>query len=481
MKLVPQTIRVQIMAAFSVCFIFMAVIIAINYSNSRRLSRAMQLFELAGELNSTILEMRRYEKNYFLYRQPFNYEENIAYTNQLALTLKREHDILEEAIGHENDALFVRYASDYASLMAKMHRTNCEQSDCTDLQGEIRGAGQNMLTLADQLVTAQRRTIDGLLRQMIPLPLLSLLMLVVLLGFVIFFIGEKVIRPLARIIRESDAVAQGAFQRITPLGNTQNEIHYLVAAINRMVSELEKRQEQLIQSRKLASIGTFTAGIAHEINNPVNNISLILESLIEDGAGMDEAERNKMYQDAMDQADRTSEIVKNLLEFSRASRPRLEEVDLEEVVDKTARLLNNELKLNAIRFTKQAQPRLPRVHLDKGGLQQVLLNLFMNSIQAMERGGELMVKIGPADNPDEARIEVIDNGPGIPPEYLSQIFDPFFTTKKEGIGTGLGLSVSYNIIKKNKGRLEVQSRPGQGTRFSIFLPWAGPVSTGNNP
>jgi signal transduction histidine kinase len=137
-------------------------------------------------------------------------------------------------------------------------------------------------------------------------------------------------------------------------------------------------------------------------------------------------------------------------------------------------LLSNELKLNGITFNKQVLARLPRTRLDKGGLQQVLLNLFMNAIQAMDRGGELMVKIGPADNPGEARIDVIDNGPGIPPDYLNQIFDPFFTTKKEGVGTGLGLSVSYNIIKKNKGRLEVESQPGLGTRFSIFLPWTGP-------
>jgi len=103
----------------------------------------------------------------------------------------------------------------------------------------------------------------------------------------------------------------------------------------------------------------------------------------------------------------------------------------------------------------------------------VLLNLFMNSIQAMESGGELKVVVGPAEMPSEVRIDVADNGPGIPTEYMSQIFDPFFTTKKEGMGTGLGLSVSYNIIKKNGGRMEVQSQPGQGTCFSIFLPLSG--------
>jgi signal transduction histidine kinase len=300
---------------------------------------------------------------------------------------------------------------------------------------------------------------------------------VILLGFVIFYIGERVIRPLARITRESEAVAKGAFQRITPYGNDKNEIHHLVSAINRMMAELEKRQEQLIQSRKIASIGTLTAGIAHEINNPINNLSLTLEALIEDGDSMDGQERRQLYREAMDQVDRTSEIVKNLLEFSRASHPKVENVDLEEIVEKTARLLNNEMNFNNIRFVKTVAKGMPRIRLDKGGLQQVLLNLFMNAIQAMGKDGELKVVIGSGENPGEVRIDVLDTGPGIPSEYLDQVFDPFFSTRKEGEGTGLGLSVSYNIIKKNGGRMEVYSPPGQGARFSIFLSSVPPNGT----
>jgi two-component system, NtrC family, sensor kinase len=178
----------------------------------------------------------------------------------------------------------------------------------------------------------------------------------------------------------------------------------------------------------------------------------------------------------MDQADRTSDIVKNLLEFSRASHPKVEYIDLEEIVDKTARLLNNELKLNNIRFVKEIGGDLPRIRLDRGGLQQVLLNLFINSLQVMGKDGELRVAIGPAETPDEVRIDVIDSGPGIPAEFIDQVFDPFFTTKQEGEGTGLGLSVSYNIIEKNGGRMEVKSPPGQGACFSILLP----TNTGEN-
>jgi two-component system, NtrC family, sensor kinase len=470
MMLIPNTIRGQIMTAFLSCFVFMGIIIALNYSNFRSLSRSMQFFEIAEELNKNLLEMRRYEKNYFLYRQGFNYEENVTYANQLALTLQREHFSLVAAIGQRNYENFVEYVNDYDGLMARLHQSSCEPNDCASLKEQIRGVGQNLMVLADQLVTNERHTINHLLQHMFPLPLISLLFLVILLGFVIFFIGEKVIRPLARITRESEAVAQGMFQRITPYGGYKNEIHLLVSAINRMMDELQKRQEQLIQSRKIASIGTLTAGIAHEINNPINNLSLTLEALIEDGECMDTQERQQLYQEAMDQADRTSEIVKNLLEFSRASHPKVEYINLEELVDKTARLLNNEMKLNNIRFVKQISGSLPRLRMDKGGLQQVLLNLFINSLQVMGNDGELKVVLGPAETPGEIRIDVIDSGPGIPEEFLGQVFDPFFTTKQEGEGTGLGLSVSYTIIKKNGGRMEVKSPPGEGACFSIILP-----------
>lgn len=476
MQFMPKTIRGQITAAFLICFAFMAVIIALNYINSSRLSESMQFFELAEDLNSTILEMRRYEKNYFLYRQEFNYEENITYTNQLALTLQREQENLIKAIGRNNYEKFVKNVQDYSMSMAKLREPSCDSGGCPDLQVLIRGLGQNLLLLADQLVVTERRIIERLIGRMIPLPFISLILMIVLLGFVVFFIGEKVIRPLARITRETEAVARGAFQRITPYNDAENEIHHLVNTINRMVAELEKRQEQLIQSRKIASIGTLTAGIAHEINNPVNNISLILESLIECADSMDETERRKLYHEAMDQADRASEIVKNLLEFSRANHPHLEVINLVEVVEKTVRLVRNELDLHQIHFVQEVRDDHLIARLDRSGLQQVLLNLFMNSIQAMNQGGELKVIISRVDILNEARLDVIDNGCGIPAEDINQIFDPFFSTKKEGVGTGLGLSVSYNIIKKNGGRIEVKSRPGVETCFSIFLPLAQTAS-----
>ncbi len=166
-----------------------------------------------------------------------------------------------------------------------------------------------------------------------------------------------------------------------------------------MVTELESRQEQLVQSRKIASLGTLSAGIAHEINNPLNNISLILESMLEEADELGGEECRRLLQDAMDQADRASDIVKNLLEFSRASHPRPEDVNLEELIDKTAAPGTQRARPAPHRILQRGPGALPRVRLEKGGLQQVLLNLFMNSIQAMDDGGSCGLSWAGAERP----------------------------------------------------------------------------------
>ncbi len=470
MKIMPSTIRGQVTMAFSACFLFMALMIGINYSNFYRLSGSMQFFEIAEDLNSSLLEMRRYEKNFFLYQKENDFEENLTYTNRLALILQREKENLVGSIGKENYDRFLKYTGEYSTLMEKLRKNPRNQEESLSLQERIRGTGQNLLVLADQLINNERREIHQRLQRMISFPMVNLVLLVLLLGFVVFFIGEKIIRPLARITRESEAIAQGIFQgKISPLrGNSDNEICHLTDALNRMMTELESRQEQLVQSRKIAAVGSLTSGIAHEINNPINNIVLTLETLAEDNQTLKPEERLQLYQEALDQADRASDIVKNLLEFSRANHPRVEEVSLEELIDKTIRLLNNEFKVHHIKISKDIKWSFPRLLLDKSGLQQVLVNLIMNSIQAMPKGGKLSLILDRVNQ--EARIDINDTGPGIPAENLSRIFDPFFTTKKEG--TGLGLSVSYNILQKQGGRIEVRSTEGQGTTFSLYLPFS---------
>ncbi len=466
----PKTIRSQVIMAFSACFLFMAIMIAVNYSNFHRLTGAMHFFELSGDINNTITEMRRYEKNYFLSREAFSYEENLTFTNRLTMMLSREKVNLIGAIGEGNHQRFLKYVDEYSSLMGELRKTPWKEECCVELQSQIRKTGQSLHSFADQLVSTERREVNHRLQRMLPLSIINLAILIFLLVFIVFFITEMIIRPLARITRESEQIAHGAHLRITPFGESGNEIHRLISAVNYMMGELESRQEQLLQSRKIAAVGTLTSAIAHELNNPINNLSLILESLIEDGLTMGRSERLRLYEEAMDQNDRASETVKNLLEFSRASHPKMEKVSLEELVDKTARLVHNELQLHHIKFLKEIPDQFPRICVDQSGIQQVLLNLFINSIQAMPNGGELKVMTWLNNTTKEMRMDVEDTGEGIDADQLNKIFIPFFTTKKEGEGTGLGLSVSYNIVKKHGGRIEVKSMPGTGTCFSIYLP-----------
>jgi signal transduction histidine kinase len=220
----------------------------------------------------------------------------------------------------------------------------------------------------------------------------------------------------------------------------------------------------------MASIGTFTSGIAHELNNPINNISLIVETLISDQDTLSPEDRLELYDDLMSQTERSSEIVRDLLEFSRTDQVQISTISIQDMLEKTERLLANEMKYQGINFHIEIQDDLPELRIDQSRLQQALVNLLINGIQAMPDGGDLTLSIEADKETGFVRIDVEDTGIGIPKDQIDKIFDPFFTTKKEGEGTGLGLSVTYNIITQHSGEIRVRSKTNQGTCFSIFLP-----------
>ena len=242
----------------------------------------------------------------------------------------------------------------------------------------------------------------------------------------------------------------------------------MAIAINRMLDEVKVRQEQLVQSRKMAAVGTLTSGIAHELNNPLNNISLTVETLLDDYGELGDERKRRLLSDIFTQVQRAGATVRNLLDFTRKDHPVLAAVSVADVVETTLKLVGNELSLARVRTRVSVPPDLPKVSGNPRNLQQVFLNLFLNAMQAMPEGGELSVE-GTRDD-GFIRIAVRDTGVGIPEGDLEKVFEPFFTTKDAGEGTGLGLSVSYSIIEKHGGRIEVSSRPGQGATFSVFLP-----------
>jgi signal transduction histidine kinase len=251
----------------------------------------------------------------------------------------------------------------------------------------------------------------------------------------------------------------------------KNELRDLVIIFNKLAEEIDSRQEQLIQSRKMASIGTLTSGVAHELNNPLNNISLTTEILLEEYDSLPVDEAKEMIGEVISEINRASEVVRNLLDFSRGDQPSFLSLQIETVIRDTLKILKNQLMLGSIRFKSNIPKSLPIINGNKDKLTQVFLNLFLNSIQAMPNGGEMSIEV--KNEPENyLRIDCKDTGIGMKPDDLEKVFDPFFTTKSVGKGTGLGLSIVYGIINKHRGYIEVKSEIDVGTTFSIFLPVA---------
>jgi two-component system NtrC family sensor kinase len=234
------------------------------------------------------------------------------------------------------------------------------------------------------------------------------------------------------------------------------------------ITQRVRLEEQMVQTEKLTSLGLLAAGVAHEVNTPLAVISNYIQMLAKQIPAGDP--RQKTIERIVKQTFRASEIVNNLLNFSRTGAAEFVEVDLNSVLEETLTLVQHPFKTAQVNVIKNYTEKLPPVLGSTTRLQQVFLNLFMNARDAMPSGGMLEVRTG-AHNGSVA-VEVTDTGSGIPAENLHRIFDPFFTTKATGRGTGLGLSVSYGIIKEHAGKVDVRSTPGKGTSFRLEFPVA---------
>ena len=251
-----------------------------------------------------------------------------------------------------------------------------------------------------------------------------------------------------------------AYKKIVSLNET----------LNSYVEQLERTQKQLIQVEKMKSLGQLSASIAHEINNPLAGL-LVYTRLLQKLLLTSSLDRNKAL-DILSKMDlaitHSSKLVSNLLDFARQTPPDLKPVEISKVIDQAISLVGHQAQLTKIKLIREETPSLPLVKGDSGQLQQVLINLIVNAIQAMPNGGEL--KIISFTDGDLVKVAIQDIGEGIPPENMDKLFTPFFSTKDEVKGVGLGLAVSYGIIQSHGGNIEVQSQLGKGSTFTVSLP-----------
>jgi len=259
--------------------------------------------------------------------------------------------------------------------------------------------------------------------------------------------------------------------------------HHMIAVIKKRDLEMDYLNRQFMQASKLASIGELSAGVAHEINNPLAIILTERQILLDVAGQLSDLNPDFKIQflDSMEQIDsqiqRCKRITHNLLRFSRRTHSVIETVDINEFIGEVVELMEREARTSGIKFFTDLEENLPVLRSDPSQLQQVLLNMITNAMDAHDGTsyGNIRIHTRSDKNKEGVNIGISDSGLGIAPENLAKIFDPFFTTKAVGKGTGLGLSICYSIIKRLGGNISVKSEAGEGTEFTMFLPFEPPL------
>lgn len=459
---------------FKILFFVVCYLLGISvmwYMSSDDLHTAEKKFsfmEHAYQLDNIILEIRRYEKNYFLYGTPEALQIHQDYLSKAKSTIK----IVDEQLTHlkvhpqlmELKDLIENYDKNFSKL------EDSQSLDPTSFQiliEKTRNLGKQMTDKSSQLLQFESSQLQSIFHELkVRMNLWSAIAinLGIIMPFLTFF---KIFRPLNIIKKVTHSIAKGRFKQVEVL-NTRDEMQQVMEAFNTMVRELELRQDQLVQSKKLSSIGTLTAGVAHQLNNPLNNISTSCQIAMSDLEENDTAMLGKMLQNIDQETLRARDVVKGLLEFSRSEKFKLRPTFLDKIVKRVVQLARSEVPADIT--VKITIPEDLEVHMDPQRMQEVFLNLVINAAQAIEQQGSITITAEVDPKEEIVVIIVHDTGPGIPEEMQGQLFDPFYTTKEEGKGTGLGLSVVYGIIQKHQGEITVSSELGQGTSFIIRLP-----------
>jgi two-component system NtrC family sensor kinase len=315
----------------------------------------------------------------------------------------------------------------------------------------------------------------------------------------VFLIWVMVRNPVRALTEGTRLVAEGNLDYKIPV-SSQDEIGSLAASFNRMTTELKKAQEEnlewtrtleqrveqksgelerahkhLAQAEKMVSLGKLAAVVAHEINNPLAGIltyTKLISRMADKGFNGSQrlAEAKEFLHVIEGESRRCGTIVKNLLTFARQAPLNPQKNDLNAIVDRCLLLVNHQLELQSIDLEQTLPPDLPPLYCDASQVQQALLALLMNAIEAMPTGGRLRVSTSFHARERVGRVSITDEGPGIPEDVLPHLFEPFFTTKEEGKGVGLGLAIAYGIVQQHGGNIEVSSTPQKGTTITLILP-----------
>jgi len=467
------SIRKKIFLAFGMFMVISGLIWLRSYHSQYILNQKIEIIERKYDLFNTILEARRYEKNYFLTFDRKNIDQTLNYVNTA-------EDILYDILGKYAKYTLAKNLDErlielkeYKESLIKLLKMQ-EDGHLMVPQGFIQliqKQGRIITSELEKIVKKESQFTRDLIGKSRMIHLIALAPVFILSILVALFLIFNVDRPLKTIGNAIKKIVKGDFQDIPEI-HTGDEFESLVTSLNSMIKELNKRNKELVQVQKLASLGRLTSGVAHELNNPLNNISTSVQILIEELEDDDLEYKKELLIGAEKEVERSKEIVKSLLEFARERSLTLKQAYFKDLVNNAIKRVKSQVPDNVI--LKVEVPDDIQATVGPLGIERVLINLIVNAVQAMKNGGEVTVKACKQESNSGFYFRVIDTGEGIPKEIISKIFDPFFTTKEIGKGTGLGLSIIYGIIEQHGGKIKVSSEVGKGTTFICFLPFDQP-------
>lgn len=482
----PASLRGKVAIGYGVLGALALLLLMLGFVELSVIERQVLASERVQELFDVTLELRRSEKNFFLYQEHEDYQALVRFVERSKELLTRQQTDFLLFTERASMVEVLNQLRDYRLLMANYQGAAEEEPALRrQREEEVRWLGKGIVDLTRSMAeSAQTSLRESLFRHRMvwAISLVAMVAVAILAGH---HLTRNVTRPLREMEENMLAIAQGSRRHLV-IDATDQELVSLAQAFNRMLQELEVRQRHMLHAEKLASLGTLLAGVAHELNNPLSNISTSCQILMEEQEESDDPWRRELLHQIDEQTLRMQVIVRSLLNFAREQDFKRETLPLLAVWEETLRFNKGNVP-SATTIALEIDPALT-VAGDKRHLQQLFLNLVQNAVDAMAGVGQVVIRAARYQNAatglddpslldgaclnqgEWTEITVQDNGPGIPTELQQRIFDPFFTTKEVGQGSGLGLFVAHEIVTQHGGCLAVESLPGLGATFVIRLP-----------
>lgn len=468
------SLRHKISFLFLVFMVVNSIIWFLNHYSNAIVLNTLVLIEKKRDLLDTVLEARRYEKNFFLRKDIKDLSLALSYIGKIDEKQAHIEKAFSELVARDpafqqRSQAINAYRTNMETLLTLYKSSTVSAEQSLQIQNTVTQLGRELTTDIEQVVKTEKKKVFELLDRSREYLMISLLLLFILTVLAAIFLVIKLNRPLKAIETGIKHIAKGDYDKIPEI-KTGDEFESLSVSLNHMIEELARRKTQLIQAEKMSSLGTLTSGVAHELNNPLNNISTSIQIIQEEIEDPDIKYKKTLLANVEQEINRSKEIIRALLDFSRQSDFSLEPVLFKKLVNNTMHLITGDIPSDI--EVEIIVPDDVEGRMDPRRIQQVLLNLIINAVFAMEdqEGGRLTISAFKDTSAHTFVFTVADTGKGIKEEHLAKIFDPFFTTREVGKGSGLGLSIIHGIIEQHGGTISVNSSPGRGTTFTVSLP-----------